>query len=104
MHEGEGLAAGGGVTRGRMLRGLVGGALVAGGVAVGARRGAEEVHAAGSHEMDTRIVSFYLQLEQIQVAFYDTALEARKLNGELSTSRWPCASRNGVTPRSSRAG
>ena len=83
MHEGEGLAAGGGVTRGRMFRGLIGGALVAGGVAVGARRGAEDVHAAGSHEMDSRIASFYLQLEQIQVAFYDAALEARKLNGEL---------------------
>lgn len=79
----ERAAVPGGVTRSRMLRGLAGGALVAGGVAVGARRGAESVQAAGSHGMDTRIVSFFLQLEQIQVAFYDAALEARKLDGEL---------------------
>ena len=83
MYDGKELAAGGGVTRGRMLRGLIGGALVTGGVAVGARRGAEDVHAAGSQEMDRRIGSFYLQLEQIQVAFYDAAVEARKVNGEL---------------------
>ena len=91
MHEEEGLAASGGVTRGRMLRGLVGGALVAGGVAVGARRGAEDVHAAGSHEMDARIGSFYLQLEQIQVAFYDDG------------ARGAQAQRRAARPRGGRA-
>jgi hypothetical protein len=82
MRQEEQLAAGRGVTRGGMLRGLIGGAALAG-AAVGARRGAESVEAAPSQAMDARIAKFYLGLEQIQIAFYGDALDARQLDGEL---------------------
>jgi hypothetical protein len=80
----EGTAAmEGGFTRGRALRAAIGGAVVAGGAAFVTRRGAEDVHAAPSHELDAGIVDYFLTLELVQLAFYEAALEARKLDGEL---------------------
>jgi rubrerythrin len=71
------------ITRGGMLRALIGGAVVAGGATVVARGGTEDVHAAPSHALDTRIMKFVLTVELVQAAFYEAAIEARKLDGEL---------------------
>jgi rubrerythrin len=71
------------ITRGGMLRALIGGAVVAGGATVAARGGAEDVLAAPSHALDKRIMQFVLTVELVQAGFYEAAIEARKLDGEL---------------------
>jgi rubrerythrin len=80
MREGEVVERG--FTRAGALRAAFGGAVAAGGAAFVSRGGAGSVHAAPSHQTDTKILDFVLKLELVQVAFYEAALEARKLDGE----------------------
>jgi hypothetical protein len=73
----------GGLTRGALLRAATaGGAALAGGAAIGARRGDGSADAAGS-ATDDAILGMFLQLEQVQEAFYKQALESGRLRGEL---------------------
>jgi rubrerythrin len=81
MHERE-AAVEGGLTRRRALGVAVAGALAGGGAAFVTRGGAGSVGAATSHQLDTRIIDYYLTLERVQLAFYDAAVKARKLDGE----------------------
>ena len=77
-------AAVGGLTRSRLLRAaLGGGAIVAGGAFMGARRGAETPLAAPSSDLDARILNFFLTVEYVQEAFYTAAVATRRLDGEL---------------------
>jgi hypothetical protein len=80
MREDE--AVEGGFTREGALRAAFGGAVAAGGAAFVARGGAGSVHAAPSHQMDTKILDFILKLELVQAAFYEAAFEARSIGGE----------------------
>jgi Ferritin-like domain len=75
-------AAGRRWTRARLLRGaLGGGALVAGGVALG-RNGGMSV-AAPSKDQDAEILGLLLLLERVQESFYEAAVERARLRGEL---------------------
>jgi hypothetical protein len=77
------LATGARWTRGKLLRGALGGAaVVAGGVAVGARSDPTSL-AAPSKDMDAEIFRLLLLLERVQEAFYEAALERARLNGAL---------------------
>jgi hypothetical protein len=73
----------GGWTRAGLLRGaLGGGAVIAGGVAIGARSGGTSL-AAPSKSMDAEILRLLLLLERVQESFYEAALEQAGLEGEL---------------------
>jgi hypothetical protein len=73
-----------GWTRGRLLRGLIGGgAIVAGGAAIGLRTGSGTSLAAQSDESDAKILNFFLLLEYVQEGFYREAVESGRLTGEL---------------------
>jgi hypothetical protein len=70
-------------TRARLLQGaLGGGALVAGGAAIGVRSGGTSL-AAPSKDMDAEILRLLLLLERVQEAFYTAALERVGLEGKL---------------------
>jgi hypothetical protein len=76
-------AAGRRWTRGRLMRGALGGAAVlAGGVVVGTRSGGTSLAAPSKH-MDVEILGLLLLLERVQEAFYAAALERAALRGEL---------------------
>jgi hypothetical protein len=71
------------LTRARLLRGaLAGGAIVAGGMAIG-RGGGGTSLASPSPDMDDEILRLLIGLERVQAAFYDTALERAGLDGRL---------------------
>jgi hypothetical protein len=73
-----------GWTRGRLLRGLIGGgAIVAGGAAISLRTGSGTSLAAQSDESDAKILNFFLLLEYVQEGFYREAVESGRLTGEL---------------------
>jgi hypothetical protein len=70
-------------TRSDLLRAaLGGGAVVAGGVAIGSAGGAATM-AAPSKDTDAEILNLFLLLERVQEAFYREALERSKLTGDL---------------------
>jgi hypothetical protein len=72
-----------GWTRARVLRGaLGGGALIAGGVVMGAREGGTSL-AAPSKQTDAEILRVLLLLERVQEAFYAAALDRAGLGGPL---------------------
>src|SRR4051812_19590981 len=74
------------LTRSRLLRtALAGGAVVAGGAALGATRDAGLPLAAASPANDRRILGLFLLLEQAQEAYYRAAIEQGKLSAELLT-------------------
>jgi hypothetical protein len=70
-------------TRAHVMRGLLGGAAVAaGGALIGAREDATTI-AAPSRSTDAEILGLLLLLERVQQAFYERALEAEALEGDL---------------------
>jgi rubrerythrin len=70
-------------TRSKLLRGaLAGGAVIAGGAAIGINSGGAPL-AAPSKDMDTEILRLLLLLERVQESFYGAALEQARLDGEL---------------------
>lgn len=73
-----------GWTRGGLLRAMAGGgAVVAGGAAIGARRGAGTSLATPSKDADAGILNLFLELERVQEAFYGEALRRSGLTGDL---------------------
>ena len=73
-----------GWTRGRLLRGLIGGgAIVAGGAAIGLRTDSGTSLAAQSSDADVKILNFFLLLEYVQEGFYREAVESGRLTGDL---------------------
>ena len=73
-----------GWTRGRLLRTLIGGgAIVAGGVAIGTRTDSGTSLAAQSDDADAKILNFFLLLEYVQEGFYREAVETGRLTGDL---------------------
>jgi hypothetical protein len=75
---------GGGSTRAQWLRRMVGGgAVLAGGAAIGARGGNGTSLAAGQAEADARILNLFLTLEYVQESFYGQAVQKGGLRGEL---------------------
>jgi Ferritin-like domain len=83
--EGTAAAAGGRRwTRAGMLRAaLGGGAVVAGGAAIGAGSGSGTSLASPSAGTDAGILNLFLRLERVQRAFYRAGLDAGHLDGEL---------------------
>ena len=74
-------AEGHGWTRGGLLRALIGGgAIVAGGAAIGARN---ESGASQSKDSDVEILNFFLLLEYAQESLYREAVETGRLTGDL---------------------
>lgn len=77
-------AEGNGWTRGGLLRALIGGgAIVAGGAAIGARSGSGASLAAQSKDSDVKILNFFLLLEYVQENLYREAAETGRLTGDL---------------------
>jgi hypothetical protein len=73
-----------GWTRGRLLRTLIGGgAIVAGGAAIGTRTDSGTSLAAQSTDTDAKILNFFLLLEHVQEGFYREAVETGRLTGDL---------------------
>jgi hypothetical protein len=73
-----------GWTRGRLLRAAIGGgAVVAGGAAMGARPQSGTSLAAQSAEGDAKILNFFLLLEYVQEGFYSEAVQSNRLKGDL---------------------
>jgi hypothetical protein len=73
-----------GWTRGRLLRAVIGGgAIVAGGAAIGGRTDSGTSRAAQSEEADAKILDFFLLLEYVQEGFYREAVESGRLTGDL---------------------
>jgi hypothetical protein len=73
-----------GVTRARLLRSAIGGgAVLAGGAALGAWRDDSAPLAAPSEGGDVKILNLFLLLERVQEAFYRRAIERGNLDGEL---------------------
>jgi hypothetical protein len=73
-----------GWTRGRLLRTLIGGgAIVAGGAAIGTRTDSGTSLAAQSTDADAKILNFFLLLEHVQEGFYREAVETGRLTGDL---------------------
>ena len=70
-----------------MRRAAMGGAVVAGGAAIGARGGDGAPLAAPSADTDAKIFNFFLMLEHVQEAFYRQAVESGRLEGRLPSSR-----------------
>jgi hypothetical protein len=76
----------GGWTRGRLLRAaLGGGAVAAGGAAIGRWGPGGASLAAPSKDMDMKILGVFLALERAQEAFYRAALRSGRLTGDLHT-------------------
>jgi hypothetical protein len=74
----------GGWTRAGILRlAAAGGAVVAGGAAIGARSDDGTSLAAPSQDTDAEILNFFLLLEYLQEALYREALRRTRLTGEL---------------------
>jgi ferritin-like protein len=77
------IARGSGSTRAQWLRRMVGGgAILAGGAAIGAHGGNGTSLAAGS-EADAKILNLFLTLEYVQESFYGQAVQKAGLRGEL---------------------
>jgi hypothetical protein len=77
-------AEGHGWTRGGLLRALIGGgAIVAGGAAIGARNESGASLAAQSKDSDVEILNFFLLLEYAQESLYREAVETGRLTGDL---------------------
>ncbi len=73
-----------GCTRATLFRRAVaGGAVVAGGAAIGARSGDGTSLAAPSADTDAKILNFFLLLEHVQEAFYREALRTTRPSGAL---------------------
>lgn len=73
-----------GWTRGGLLRALMGGgAIVAGGAAMGARTQSGSSLAAQAGDGDAKILNFFLLLEYVQEGFYRQAVETGGLTGDL---------------------
>jgi hypothetical protein len=73
-----------GWTRAQALRAAaLGGAVLGGGVLAGGWAGPEVSTGRPSRGQDVRIFNFLLVLEELQVAFYDTALRRGALRGDL---------------------
>jgi hypothetical protein len=71
-------------TRSDLLRAaLGGGAVIAGGVAIGSANGGGTSMAAPSKDTDAEILNLFLVLERVQEAFYREALERSRLTGDL---------------------
>jgi hypothetical protein len=71
-------------TRAHLLRAaLGGGAVLAGGAALGAAREDAAPLAAPSQAGDEKILNLFLLLERVQESFYRRAIESGKLDGEL---------------------
>jgi hypothetical protein len=70
-------------TRARLLRGMLGGgAVIAGGAAIGSRSGGISL-ASPSKDTDAEILRLFLLLERVQEAFYRAARERSGLEGDL---------------------
>jgi hypothetical protein len=73
-----------GSTRAQLLRGaLAGGAILAGGAAIGAHGADATSLAAASDEADAKILNLFLTLEYVQQSFYSQAVQKAGLRGEL---------------------
>lgn len=73
-----------GWTRGRLLRTLIGGgAILAGGAAVGTRTDSGTSLAAQPDDADAKILNFFLLLEYVQEGLYREAVETGRLTGDL---------------------
>jgi hypothetical protein len=73
-----------GWTRGGLLRALIGGgAIAAGGAAMGARTESGSSLAAQAGDADAKILNFFLLLEYVQEGFYRQAVETGGLTGDL---------------------
>jgi Ferritin-like domain len=84
MRPSEPQADGGRWTRAGLLRAaLGGGAVVAGGAAIGARPGRGTSFAAPSTDTDAEILGLFLLLERLQEDFYRGAVDAGRLDGDL---------------------
>jgi hypothetical protein len=71
-------------TRAGVLRAaLGGGAVVAGGAAIGARPGSGASLASPSKDTDGEILGLFLLLERLQEDFYRSAVDSGRLDGEL---------------------
>jgi hypothetical protein len=80
----SGRPADAGRTRAQALRAAVaGGALVGAGALAGAWAGPEATAGRPSRAQDVRILNFLLVLEELQAAFYTSALHRARLSGEL---------------------
>jgi hypothetical protein len=62
---------------------LGGGAVLAGGAAIGARSGDDTSLAAAPDDADAKILNLFLTLEYVQESFYAQAVQKAGLNGEL---------------------
>jgi hypothetical protein len=75
-----------GWTRARLLRAAIGGgAMVAGGAAMGIRNDGGTPLAAQSEDSDAEILNFFLLLEYVQEGFYREAVSSGRLSGDLLT-------------------
>lgn len=75
---------GGGTRAGLFRLAAAGGAAVAGGAAIGARKTDGTSLAAPSADTDVKILNFFLLLEYLQEAFYREALRSSRLAGDLT--------------------
>ena len=84
MDEGAVVHGPDGWTRGGILRTAVaGGAVLAGGAAIGVTRPDGGASFAASAAMDAKILGVFLQIEQVQSAFYEAAVAKGNLTGAL---------------------
>lgn len=84
MRSSEPQSVGGRWTRAGLLRAaLGGGAVVAGGAAIGARPGRGTSFAAPSSDTDAEILRLFLVLERLQEDLYRGAVDAGRLDGDL---------------------
>lgn len=75
-----------GWTRARLLRGaLAGGAMIAGGAAIGTATDGGTLLAAQSKDADAKILNFFLLLEYVQEGLYREAIQSGRLTGDLLT-------------------
>jgi hypothetical protein len=75
---------GAGLRRAQLLRGVLGGgAILAGGAAIGAHGGDGTSLAAASDDADAKILNLFLTLEYVQERFYGQAVRQAGLRGEL---------------------
>src|SRR4051794_26623186 len=71
------------VTRRRLIYGALGGAAATGAATVGVARGQQKNPTKPSPDLDSKILGFFLRLEQIQETFYGAAVDSGQLHGEL---------------------
>jgi len=84
MREGAHPERAGAWSRGRFLRvALGGGAVVSGGIALGAARDDTAPRAATARARDEEVLNLFLTLEYVQQAFYEQAIRSGRLRGRL---------------------